>query len=85
MKVLVYDGFGIWLATRRLNKGRFVWTDGQTIDTDLAVLSVEIEKLAPAVSVEREKQKPKRAPLSTSLPRRDVHHEPESTTCRCEC
>jgi transposase len=30
MKVLVYDGFGIWLAARRLNKGRFVWTDGQT-------------------------------------------------------
>lgn len=30
MKVLVYDGFGLWLAARRLNKGRFVWTDGQT-------------------------------------------------------
>lgn len=29
MKVLVYDGFGIWLATRRLNKGRFVWTHGE--------------------------------------------------------
>lgn len=29
MKVLVYDGFGIWLAARRLNKGRFAWTDGQ--------------------------------------------------------
>ena len=27
IKVLVYDGFGIWLASRRLNKGRFVWTD----------------------------------------------------------
>ncbi|WP_316697441.1 IS66 family insertion sequence element accessory protein TnpB, partial [Ralstonia mannitolilytica] len=24
MKVLVYDGFGIWLAARRLNKGRFI-------------------------------------------------------------
>jgi transposase len=30
MKVLVYDGFGVWLAVRRLNKGHFVWTDGQT-------------------------------------------------------
>ena len=28
LKVLVYDGFGIWLAARRLNKGRFVWIDG---------------------------------------------------------
>jgi transposase len=27
IKVLVYDGFGIWLASRRLNKGRFTWTD----------------------------------------------------------
>lgn len=30
MKVLVYDGLGIWLAARRLNKGRFVWTNGHT-------------------------------------------------------
>lgn len=30
MKVLVYDGVGIWLAARRLNKGRFVWANGQT-------------------------------------------------------
>lgn len=29
MKVLVYDGFGLWLAARRLNKGRFVWSNGQ--------------------------------------------------------
>ncbi|MFC0668343.1 IS66 family insertion sequence element accessory protein TnpB, partial [Azotobacter chroococcum] len=25
MKVLVHDGFGVWLASRRLNRGRFVW------------------------------------------------------------
>ena len=25
MKVLVHDGFGVWLASRRLNQGRFVW------------------------------------------------------------
>jgi transposase len=25
MKVLVHDGVGIWLATRRLNQGRFSW------------------------------------------------------------
>jgi transposase len=30
MKVLVYDGLGIWLAARRLNKGRFVWANNQT-------------------------------------------------------
>ena len=25
MKVLVHDGFGIWLAARRLHRGKFVW------------------------------------------------------------
>ncbi|MNC25511.1 IS66 Orf2 like protein [compost metagenome] len=25
MKVLVHNGFGIWLATRRLNQGKFHW------------------------------------------------------------
>ena len=25
MKLLVHDGFGIWVAARRLNQGRFVW------------------------------------------------------------
>ncbi len=25
MKLLVHDGFGIWLANRRLNQGRFTW------------------------------------------------------------
>jgi transposase len=28
MKVLVYDGLGLWLAARRLNKGRFAWNTG---------------------------------------------------------
>jgi transposase len=26
MKVLVHDGFGIWLAARRLHEGKFAWT-----------------------------------------------------------
>jgi transposase len=25
IKVLVHDGFGVWLAVRRLHRGRFVW------------------------------------------------------------
>lgn len=28
LKVLVHDGFGVWLASRRLNQGRFHWTEG---------------------------------------------------------
>ena len=26
VKVLVHDGYGIWLAARRLHQGKFVWT-----------------------------------------------------------
>lgn len=28
LKVLVYDGAGLWLCTRRLQSGRFVWPQG---------------------------------------------------------
>ena len=32
LKVLVHDGIGIWLASRRLNQGRFAWPrDGETL------------------------------------------------------
>jgi transposase len=27
IKVLVHDGIGVWLASRRLNQGKFVWPD----------------------------------------------------------
>jgi len=27
MKVLAYDGIGVWLAPRLLNRGKFVWAD----------------------------------------------------------
>jgi transposase len=26
MKMLVHDGIGVWLAARRLNSGKFVWS-----------------------------------------------------------
>ena len=26
MKVLVHDGFGLWLAARRLHRGKFIWS-----------------------------------------------------------
>lgn len=29
LKVLIYDGAGIWLCTRRLQSGRFVWPKNQ--------------------------------------------------------
>jgi transposase len=57
----------------------------ETIDTDLEALAQEIEHLAPLCAEAREKKQPKRAPLPAYLPRREIYHEPESTTCRCGC
>ena len=30
LKVLVYDGAGLWLCTRRLQSGRFIWPQDET-------------------------------------------------------
>jgi transposase len=33
IKILVHDGIGIWLASRRMNQGKFVWPnqDGPSV------------------------------------------------------
>ena len=55
----------------------------ETLDADLAALAAEIEVQQP-VKPEREgKQSPKRLPLPAHLPRREIRHEPEDTTCGC--
>lgn len=60
------------------------------IEADLAAVATEIDALQqePAVVNLQEKKKPKRLTLPAHLPRRDIHHEPESTSCRtpgCGC
>jgi transposase len=55
----------------------------ETLDTDLAAVAAEIEALQPASRASDEKRQPKREPLPAHLPRREVRHEPESTTCGC--
>ena len=57
----------------------------ETIDTDLAALAAEIEQAQPSPPGQDDKQKPKRQPLPANLPRREIHHEPENTTCSCGC
>ena len=57
----------------------------EAIDADLEALQRELEQLAPAAPAEREKSQPKRAKLPDNLPRREIHHEPASTTCACGC
>jgi transposase len=44
MKVLVHDGFGLWLAARRLNRGRFAWGD-QTHDPQVTLNAEQLQAL----------------------------------------
>lgn len=55
----------------------------ETLDTDLAAVATEIEALQAARTSPAEKQQPKREKLPANLPRREIHHEPENTTCGC--
>ena len=57
----------------------------ETLDADIAEASGEIERASRGDKAKKDKQSPKREPLPPHLPRRDVHHEPESTACGCGC
>jgi transposase len=59
----------------------------ETLDTDIEALAAEIEQLAPAkpTAADGEKRQPKRTALPASLPRKEVRHDPDSTTCSCGC
>ncbi|HEX6705290.1 MAG TPA: IS66 family transposase [Albitalea sp.] len=57
----------------------------EAIDADLEALQRELERLKPEAPADREKRQPKREKLPESLPRREIRHEPPSTTCACGC
>ena len=57
----------------------------ETIEADLAALQVELDKVAPTAPDPGEKKTPKRQALPANLPRREILHEPENTTCSCGC
>ena len=57
----------------------------ETLDADLQAVSEEIAQNASPAATLPDKQHPKRQPLPASLPRREIRHEPESTTCGCGC
>jgi len=57
----------------------------ETIEADLEALQRELDALQPAPKDDADRQRPKRQPLPEDLPRREIHHEPESTTCACGC
>ncbi|MCP5272472.1 MAG: IS66 family transposase [Burkholderiaceae bacterium] len=54
----------------------------ETLDSDLAAVAAEIEAMDPSTKVAGNKQQPRREKLPPHLPRREIRHEPEDTTCR---
>jgi transposase len=57
----------------------------ETLDADLQAVSEEIEQLTPPDTTPKAKQQPKRQLLPQGLPRVEIRHEPDSTTCTCGC
>ena len=45
MKILLCDGFGLWLLARRLHRGRFVWSALRTGDP-VAIDELQLQALA---------------------------------------
>lgn len=57
----------------------------ETLDADLEAVSREIEALTPPAPATSERRQPKRTALPANLPRREIRHDPENTTCACGC
>ena len=57
----------------------------ETVDGDIAAIEIELAALSSQPKTEAEASKPRRAPLPTNLPRVEIRHEPESTSCKCGC
>lgn len=58
----------------------------EEIDADLAAVADTIATLnGEQPSAPATKQQAKRQPLPANLPRREIRHEPDSTTCQCGC
>lgn len=51
LKVLVHDGFGLWLVCRRLNRGRFIWP--VSTDQTLSVTRAQFDALVVGLPWQR--------------------------------
>jgi transposase len=72
-------------SSELLNAGQVSLLD-ETLDADIAAIEQELKALTPAAKTDTQpRQQPKRAALPAGLPRVDIHHEPDSTTCNCGC
>jgi transposase len=58
----------------------------EIVEEDMSAIEQELDALTASVDTPKsEKQQPKRQALPASLPRTEIHHDPDSTTCGCGC
>lgn len=56
MKVLVHDGFGVWLCSRRLHKGSFNWVKGPDSAQTLTLTTEQFNALIVGLPWQRLEQ-----------------------------
>ena len=57
----------------------------ETVAADIAAIEAELELLSGRPSERKKIRQAKRAPIPEHLPRIEVRHEPDSTSCQCGC
>lgn len=57
----------------------------EVVNEDIAGIETELDDALEQASKRSIKRPAKRKPLPPELPRKEIHHEPDSTECRCGC
>lgn len=57
----------------------------EAVAADIAAIEQELKQLTSAPTITEPRAQPKRTALPAHLPRIDICHEPDSTTCACGC
>ena len=65
LKLLVYDGSGLWVAAKKLDGGRFRWPEGDATSTRIVLSQEELALLVGGIDlVEMRPRKWHRKPLA---------------------
>lgn len=55
VKVLVFDGSGLWVCSKRLEKGRFAWPEAAEGQTRIAMRAEELTMLLSGIDLRKTK------------------------------
>lgn len=58
---------------------------GDIVDEDIAGIETELDDALEPETKPSKNGQAKRKPLPPELPRKEIHHDPDSTQCRCGC